>query len=264
MRHYYLGRQAIVDHDWDTAIREFKATGGFKFDVDNLHKAVKDFRLGLRDPVVSKDPMVHRALTQAIHESAKMDRVAAETDKYLKMALAEKAKQESARQAAQQAAAQASNPNYPKPPPIYRDASTPRSYPKLKTYTKAQNSAHHDNETGNLMAQTGDWVEAMLAYQKALFEDPNGPFTDVIKRNLDLARSHLGPAKPAKPAAAPAPVDSTTLVRHSEPLKDVAAPDCTNWMTQHNGSKYRLCMDEKAQHYCEQAKDGAVSRVTCQ
>jgi len=42
-----------------------------------------------------------------------------------------------------------------------------------------------------------------------------------------------------------------------------AAPSCTNWMKQPDGSQWRTCVDDKGQQYCESAKDGRVSRVSC-
>ena len=43
----------------------------------------------------------------------------------------------------------------------------------------------------------------------------------------------------------------------------LAAPSCTNWMRQEDGSQWRTCVDDKGQQYCESAKDGSVSRVSC-
>lgn len=46
-------------------------------------------------------------------------------------------------------------------------------------------------------------------------------------------------------------------------LAAAAAPSCTNWMRQSDGSQWRTCVDDKGQQYCESAKDGRISRVSC-
>ena len=43
----------------------------------------------------------------------------------------------------------------------------------------------------------------------------------------------------------------------------LAAPSCTNWMKQPDGSQWRTCVDDKGKQYCESAKNGQVSRVSC-
>jgi hypothetical protein len=54
---------------------------------------------------------------------------------------------------AEEQRAQQANPNYPAPPPVYRDANTPRDYPDLPSYSATQKKAHSDNELGNIWAQ---------------------------------------------------------------------------------------------------------------
>jgi tetratricopeptide (TPR) repeat protein len=172
------------------------------------------------------------------------------------------AKAETQRHANEERRKQASNPNYPNPPPVYHDANTPRDYPDLASYTPAQHSAHSDNDMGNVWAQKGDWVQAMLNYQKALVEDPDGPFSKVIKENLDIATKHL---KDSQQKAATAPAISPDHQTKPEAApKEISASNCTGWMTA-NGKSSRLCMDAQAHRYCEEADGkGAVSRVSCQ
>jgi hypothetical protein len=43
----------------------------------------------------------------------------------------------------------------------------------------------------------------------------------------------------------------------------LAAPSCTGWMKQPDGSYWRTCVDDKGRQYCEQSKNGRVSRVSC-
>lgn len=170
---------------------------------------------------------------------------------------------------AQRRQEQATNPNYPQPPPVYRDATTPRSYPDLGYYTKEQHDAHKSNEMGNVWAKTGNWEQALVNYQQALSEDPEGPFAAVIKENLDLAMKHLkeDQAKRAgsQPQAASPPI--TAQKAAEPPPKEVVESNCTGWMTA-NGVSSRLCMDAQAHRYCEQSAQadgkGVISRVACQ
>jgi len=159
---------------------------------------------------------------------------------------------------AQRRQAQASNPNYPKPPPVYRDADTPRDYPDFKTNTPAQHKAHEDNVMGNIWAQKGEWVDAMLGYQRALDEDPDGPFAKVIKENLDRAMKHLKANQP-KPATAVAQPPAAKPIQASQTKPETADSNCTRWS---NGS--RVCADAGGHHYCEVQNGNSVSRVSCQ
>ena len=43
----------------------------------------------------------------------------------------------------------------------------------------------------------------------------------------------------------------------------IAAPSCTNWMRQNDGSNWRTCVDDKGKQYCESSKNGRISRVKC-
>jgi hypothetical protein len=43
----------------------------------------------------------------------------------------------------------------------------------------------------------------------------------------------------------------------------LAVPSCTNWMLQTDGSYFRTCVDDNGNQYCEQSKNGTVSRVSC-
>jgi hypothetical protein len=42
-----------------------------------------------------------------------------------------------------------------------------------------------------------------------------------------------------------------------------AVPSCTNWMIQTDGSYWRTCVGDDGKQYCEQSKNGTVSRVAC-
>ncbi len=253
-----LGGKALSQQNWLDAARQFD-----QFFSSQLKMAKLDeFKIS---------PIAYSAIQEANRALASGDLAAARLDY-------EKAQKSDGKQSLasssygpiiseidrQIARQQQSNPNYPKPPPIYRDASTPRSYPDLTSYTPQQHAAHDANEEGNLWAQKGDWVEAMLSYQKALMQDPNGPFSKVIKENLDIARGHLGPAKPraASSAAAPAPPAPGQQMKKPE---EIANTSCTGWMTQTNGTLFHICADEKGHHYCEQGDGkGPASRVNCE
>lgn len=43
-----------------------------------------------------------------------------------------------------------------------------------------------------------------------------------------------------------------------------AAPSCTGWMKQNDGTHWRTCVGDNGKQYCEQAaKNGKISRVKC-
>jgi len=42
-----------------------------------------------------------------------------------------------------------------------------------------------------------------------------------------------------------------------------AAPSCSKWMPQPDGSQWRLCVGDDGRQYCESAKGGQISRVKC-
>ncbi len=42
-----------------------------------------------------------------------------------------------------------------------------------------------------------------------------------------------------------------------------AAPSCTNWMKQNNGTYWRTCVDDKGRQYCQQSYRGRITRVVC-
>lgn len=269
--HYYLGRKAIADADWGKGIRELTQ---FKPVAAKLVAASQEAVRKIKD-IEARSPRDELESVRFYLEGAKADlakykRFLAETTKYLKMALERKAQQdelkiaEAQHEMDEQRRDQASNPNYPKPPPIYRDDKTPRSYPDLKSYTPAQRAAHTDNDTGNAWAQTGEWVQALLSYQRALTEDPDGPFARVIKDNLAIAMSHLGPHQPQGAPAGVGVIPAATPAssRQDEP-KDVAKSNCTSWVSA-NGKSSRVCMDEQAHRYCEESSGNSISRVRCQ
>ncbi|HZS53116.1 MAG TPA: pre-toxin TG domain-containing protein, partial [Bryobacteraceae bacterium] len=75
--------------------------------------------------------------------------------------------------------------------PVYRSTTIPHAYPELKSFTPLQRSAHRDNEDGLLWSSIGDWSTALLRFQVALMEDPNGSFSSVIKENINAAKARL-------------------------------------------------------------------------
>ncbi|HEX5509994.1 MAG TPA: tetratricopeptide repeat protein [Pseudolabrys sp.] len=241
--HRAIGRQALIQKNWDAAIRELKQSKAWY--VDQERKYGKAYGISYPDDIREMQKLIDVALAGKAHEE-------------------EAKKAEAQHKADEQRREQASNPNYPKPPPVYRNAKTPRDYPDLGYYTPAQHKAHDDNVMGNVWSKTGNWVNALLSYQRALDEDPDGPFSKVIKENLDIAMTHLGPQKPktvpTSAAAAPA-VPSPTPPQ--EKPKEIVQSNCTGWMTA-NGKTSRLCMDEQAHRYCEEQSGNSVSRVSCQ
>jgi len=43
----------------------------------------------------------------------------------------------------------------------------------------------------------------------------------------------------------------------------IAAPSCSVWMAQPNGTQWRTCVDDQGRQYCEQAAGGSVTRISC-
>ncbi len=43
----------------------------------------------------------------------------------------------------------------------------------------------------------------------------------------------------------------------------LAVPSCTDWMKQPNGTSWRTCVDDNGKQYCEESKNGKVTRVKC-
>ncbi|HVL29722.1 MAG TPA: hypothetical protein VM326_03275 [Sphingomicrobium sp.] len=42
-----------------------------------------------------------------------------------------------------------------------------------------------------------------------------------------------------------------------------AAPSCTNWMLQSDGSYWRTCVDDQGRQYCERMYNNYITRVAC-
>lgn len=42
-----------------------------------------------------------------------------------------------------------------------------------------------------------------------------------------------------------------------------AAPSCSNWLEQSDGSFWRTCVDDNGSQYCELSKNGIISKVSC-
>jgi len=42
-----------------------------------------------------------------------------------------------------------------------------------------------------------------------------------------------------------------------------ATPSCIPWELQPDGSYFRTCVDDQGRQYCESAKNGHISRVSC-
>ena len=43
----------------------------------------------------------------------------------------------------------------------------------------------------------------------------------------------------------------------------LAVPSCTKWLVQADGSQWRTCVGDDGRQYCELARNGHVSRVSC-
>lgn len=279
LRQQYLAAgQALSHQQWAKAGEALRAYVSEKMASPgnaNLNKEEKDFFDFERS---AADAIARGDMQQALKNYENMAQLekkwAAEQGKdspeadVMLLELRRQAALQAARQSQQKEQEQASNPNYPNPPPVYRGANTPRDYPDLANYTPSQHAAHNDNGLGNIWAQKGDWVQALLSYQKALTEDPDGPFSKTIKENLDIAMKHLNEerAKGTSAAAPPNPaatVPPATQVQVSKKPEEIADSNCTRWSAA-NGKSSRVCMDAEAHHYCEESDGKTVSRVSCQ
>jgi len=255
--HYIRGRRALDNKEWGLAVQELRQYEDSLLEMKpRLAKSAQDIEKYLADSEKEKNktaPMIKitndlRSTLRKLHQSlTENQRKRDAIHKYLERALLEEKVRRDEADSRQ---------------PVYRDASTPRSYPDFASYTPAQHAAHQANEDGNLWAQKGDWVQALLRYQTALTQDPDGQFSKVIKENLAIAMKHL---EIPKPKDAPSPASAAPALPHqAQKPEEITHANCTGWTPQTNGTLFHLCMDEQAHHYCEQADNkGVASRVNC-
>jgi len=89
------------------------------------------------------------------------------------------------------------------PHPIYRDATDARDYPALPSFTKEERDAHDYNAAGVRAAEIDhDWVGAWGTFAYAYDLDPFGPFSYVIRDNMELAARKIDQER-AKKSVAP-------------------------------------------------------------
>ena len=94
------------------------------------------------------------------------------------------------------------------PDPVARlDNIDPRTYPTLKSFTDEQRVAHDLNDDGVKSVELfHDWRQAWGSFAAAYDRDPVGPFSKVIRENMEIAARHLdqsqsqrnGPSAPAR------------------------------------------------------------------
>ena len=83
------------------------------------------------------------------------------------------------------------------------DNVDPRSYPKLKSFTSAQGDAHDLNDAGVKSAMLSqDWRGAWGSFAAAYDRDPFGPFSKVIRKNMEIAERHLDQSQARRTGAA--------------------------------------------------------------
>jgi len=97
------------------------------------------------------------------------------------------------------------------PNPVARlDHIDPRSYPMLKSFTAEQTAAHDLNDDGVKAVEIfHDWRRAWGSFAAAYDRDPVGPFSKVIRENMEIAARHLDQGQ-IQGSAASAPADSST------------------------------------------------------
>lgn len=104
------------------------------------------------------------------------------------------------------------------PNPVSRLDSDPRDYPKLSSYTKDQRLAHDMNHNGIEAAELyHDWARAMSNFAAAYDYDPVGPFSKVIRHNMEIAAKHLDAQRAQRLAAAGANANANANAKTSSP-----------------------------------------------
>lgn len=123
------------------------------------------------------------------------------------------------------------NGNQPKKPddgfvpdPVARlDNIDPRGYPMLKSFTDEQRVAHDLNEYGVKTVEIfHDWRQAWGSFAAAYDRDPVGPFSKVIRENMEMAARHLDQGR-MHGSAASAPASSSTSASASSSPHLIAA-----------------------------------------
>lgn len=78
------------------------------------------------------------------------------------------------------------------PHPVARMPGDLRAYPSLKTYTEDRKLAHDMNQEGIDQAELHhNWALALSNFGAAYDYDPAGPFSKVIRQNMEIAAKHL-------------------------------------------------------------------------
>ncbi|MDE2513827.1 MAG: tetratricopeptide repeat protein [Alphaproteobacteria bacterium] len=109
------------------------------------------------------------------------------------------------------------------PHPVARMPGDLRAYPSLKTYTKDQKLAHDMNQEGIDQAELHhNWALALSNFGAAYDYDPAGPFSKVIRQNMEIAAKHLD-AERAQKADAAATATATGTNAKADP-QTAAAP----------------------------------------
>lgn len=105
------------------------------------------------------------------------------------------------------------------PDPVARlDNVDPRSYPKLTSFTDEQRDAHDLNDDGVKSVELfHDWRQAWGSFAAAYDRDPVGPFSKVIRQNMEIAARHLDQSRPQGNAASAADRSSTSSSASSSP-----------------------------------------------
>lgn len=116
------------------------------------------------------------------------------------------------------------------PHPVARMPGDLRAYPSLKTYTEDQKLAHDMNQEGIDQAELHhNWALALSNFGAAYDYDPAGPFSKVIRQNMEIAAKHLDAERAQRlNAAATAPGTSPK----ANPNPQTATAPATNAPTQ--------------------------------
>lgn len=156
------------------------------------------------------------------------------------------------------------------PHPVARMPGDLRAYPTLKSYTQDQKLAHDMNQEGIQQAELyHNWALALSNFGAAYDYDPAGPFSKIIRQNMEIAAKHLD-AEHAQKINAAATASGTNAKANPQPA--AAPPANASAQTQTAGAQpkqvlpktYAACNAELQSRTdsCRQP-DGSWDRTGC-
>jgi len=96
-----------------------------------------------------------------------------------------------------------------------------------------------------------------------IFENPGQPEIKYSKINPEMGRKRGERYIMKKLLAALLVIAFSCAVIALNYSSASAAPSCTGWMKQNDGSYWRTCVDDKGRQYCQSSKNGHITKVVC-